>query len=110
MDDFTRSLLSNPEVLAVNQDPLGRQARRIHFDARTEIWSRTLADGSLAVGLFNRGRGVETITLEWQMIGLSGAQRVRNLWQRTDEGVATVSLSRIVARHGAVLLRLIPSR
>lgn len=58
MDDFTLSLLSNDEVLAVDQDPLGRQATRVKedLDAGTETWARPLADGTTAVGLFNRGR------------------------------------------------------
>jgi alpha-galactosidase len=58
LDDFTLSLLSNDEVLAVDQDPLGKQATRVKEDleAGTEIWARPLADGTTAVGLFNRGR------------------------------------------------------
>src|SRR5205823_806195 len=58
VDDFTLSLLSNDEVLAVNQDALGKQARKVGGDAKsgTEVWARPLADGTMAVGLFNRGR------------------------------------------------------
>ena len=58
MDDFTLSLLSNDEVLAVDQDPLGKEATRVKEDkaAGTEVWMRPLADGTIAVGLFNRGR------------------------------------------------------
>jgi alpha-galactosidase len=58
LDEFTISLLSNDEVLAVDQDELGKQARRVHEDRRagTEVWARPLADGTIAVGLFNRGR------------------------------------------------------
>ncbi|HEY1684835.1 MAG TPA: putative Ig domain-containing protein [Tepidisphaeraceae bacterium] len=58
LDDFTLSLLTNDEVLAIDQDPLGKEARRIAVDeqAGTEVWARPLADGTMAVGLFNRGR------------------------------------------------------
>jgi alpha-galactosidase len=58
MDDFTLSLLTNDEVLAIDQDPLGQEARRVKEDAKIgiEIWSRPLSDGATAVGLFNRGR------------------------------------------------------
>jgi alpha-galactosidase len=58
LDDFTLSLLSNDEVLAVDQDPLGKEARRVKEDTKAgiEIWARPLADGTTAVGLFNRGR------------------------------------------------------
>ncbi len=58
LDDFTLGLLSNDEVLAVDQDPLGKQATRVKEDVESgiEIWARPLADGTMAVGLFNRGR------------------------------------------------------
>jgi alpha-galactosidase len=58
LDDFTLGLLTNDEVLAVDQDALGRQATRVKEDkaAGVEVWARPLADGTTAVGLFNRGR------------------------------------------------------
>jgi len=54
-DDWTTALLSNPEVLAVNQDPLGKAAVRVAVDNKIEVWSKTLTDGSQAVALINRG-------------------------------------------------------
>jgi alpha-galactosidase len=56
LDEFTLSLLTNDEVLAVNQDPLGKQAARIKNDGDVEVWAKPMEDGSLAVGLFNRGK------------------------------------------------------
>lgn len=106
LDAFTMALLTNPEVLEVNQDPLGRQARRVAVKDKLEVWARTLADGSLAVGLFNRGRGEATVTAKWSDLGLDGPQSVRNLWSRQDEGVFDGEYSAYVSRHGAVMVRI----
>lgn len=106
VDEFTLALLTNPEVLEVNQDPRGQQARRIAAKEHVEVWARTLADGSLAVGLFNRGRQEAPVTAEWKELGLSGRQVVRNLWQRRDEGAFEASFTAAVPRHGAVLLKI----
>jgi len=106
LDTFTLSLLSNDEVIAVDQDPLGRAAGRVWSDARREIWARTLADGTMAVGLFNRGLQPAEVTVEWQQLGLQGRQPVRDLWQRRDLGVLQEKFTATVPRHGAVLLKV----
>ncbi len=106
LDEFTLALLTNPEVLEVNQDPLGRQAGRVWERERLEVWSRTLDDGSLAVGLFNRRRTQETINVTWEDLGISGPHLARNLWTRQDEGVYLLGYSGIVAPHGAVMLKI----
>jgi alpha-galactosidase len=108
LDEFTLAVLTNPEVIEVNQDPLGLQAARVAEvpAERTEVWARSMADGTMAVGLFNRGRRETTVTVKWDDIGLEGSQPVRNLWLRQDEGVFDGSYSAKVPRHGAVLLRV----
>ncbi|MBU0717740.1 MAG: glycoside hydrolase family 27 protein, partial [Planctomycetes bacterium] len=106
LDEFTLAVLTNPEVLEVNQDPLGEQGRRITTCGRQEVWARSLADGSLAVGLFNRSRRPETVTVTWPDLSLTGPQSVRNLWARRDEGRFAREYSTVVAGHGAVLLRV----
>ena len=106
LDEFTLALLTNPEVLEVNQDPLGRQARCVAAVDELEVWSRPLADGSLAVGLFNRGRGEAMVTANWDDLELSGPQPVRNLWLRQDEGVFDGAYSANVPRHGAVMIKV----
>lgn len=106
LDEFTLAVLTNPEVLEVNQDPLGRQARRVAEGDQVEAWARPLADGSTAVGLFNRGRAEAPVTVKWSDLGLSGKQTVRNLWLRKDEGVHEGSFTAGVPRHGAVMLRV----
>jgi alpha-galactosidase len=106
LDDFTLALLTNPEVLAVNQDPLGRQAARIDVEERQEVWARLLADGTYAVGLFNRSRWPAPVFVDWRDLQLAGPQPVRNLWLRTDEGVFEDGYSSTVQGHGAVMLKI----
>jgi alpha-galactosidase len=76
LDQFQIDLLSNDEVLDVNQDALGKQAYRRSQDGPLEVWSKPLSDGTIAVGLFNRGVERAKVTAKWQDLGLSGSQPV----------------------------------
>jgi alpha-galactosidase len=104
IDEFTTNLLGNPEVIAVNQDTLGKAAGRTMQNGRTEVWARKLSDGRVAVGLFNRDLVAQTVTVKWSDLGLSGAQPVRDLWQRKDLGDKRDELSVTVPRHGVLLV------
>jgi alpha-galactosidase len=106
LDAFTLALLTNPEVLEVSQDPLGRQASRIKAQQRLEVWARPLADGSTAVGLFNRSRKEREIAVFFSDLGLEGPQRVRDLWLRRDEGVFDDGFTADVPGHGAFMLKI----
>jgi alpha-galactosidase len=112
LDRFTTDLLSNDEVLAVDQEPFGRQAMRIARDGWTEVWGRQLGDGSYAVGLFNRGPYASTVTVKWSDIprdmGIVSTipHRVRELWVQKDVGSFSRSYTSMVPRHGAVMLRI----
>jgi len=109
LDDFTLNLLTNDEVLAVNQDPLGRQARRLTVYGPREVWAKDLADGSTAVGLFNRADdGPRTVTVEWSDLGIRGPRRVRDLWRQRDLGVFDGEFRAPVLVHGVVLVRIGP--
>lgn len=110
MDDFTFGLLANDEVLDVDQDSLGRPARRVKKDGDLEVWARPLEDGSVAVGLFNRGEGTKTIGVDWKELGIEGPQIVRDLWRQKDVGTGafTGSFEGLVGRHGVLLVRLRP--
>jgi alpha-galactosidase len=108
MDDFTLSLLTNDEVIEVDQDPLGQPGKRIAKNGDLEVWAKAMEDGSLAVGLFNRGNAVSAVTVQWSDLGLSGKQRVRDLWRQSDVGVFETEFQAAVARHGVVLVRLWP--
>ncbi len=108
LDDFTLGLLTNDEVIEVDQDPLGRPGRRASKAGDLEVWVKDMEDGSKAVGLFNRGQGVSEVTANWEDIGVSGNQRVRDLWRQKDLGIAAGSFKAYVARHGVVLVRVWP--
>jgi alpha-galactosidase len=109
LNDFTLSLLTNDEVLDVNQDPLGKQARRVTQAEDLEVWAKEMEDGSIAVGLFNRGESENKVAVNWSDLSLSGKQIVRDLWRQKDLGEFENQFSATVGRHGVVLVRLRPS-
>ena len=106
LDDFTLSLLTNDEVIEVNQDPLGQAAGRIAENGRTEVWAKKMEDGSHAVGLFNRGPIETEVTLNWSDLGLSGSHKVRDLWRQQDLGKFKDGYTVSVRRHGAAMIRV----
>ena len=110
LDPFTLGLLTNDEVIAVNQDALGKQASRALRDEATEseVWAKDLEDGSKAVGLFNRGEMATTISLKWSDLGLSGAQQARDLWRQKDVESSADGYTVEVPRHGCVMLKVSP--
>jgi alpha-galactosidase len=106
IDDWTTNLLGNREMLGVNQDELGRAAGRKWSDGWTEVWARPLSDGTVAVGLFNRGPEAAIVTAAFADLGLSGSLLVRDLWLQKDLGRMNQKFSANVPRHGAVLIRV----
>lgn len=108
LDDFTLSLLTNDEVIDVDQDPRGKPGRRISMDGELEVWARDLADGSKAVGLFNRGEEQAAVTARWADLGLKGKQSVRDLWRQKDLGQFYGQFKANLPRHGVVLVRMRP--
>ena len=108
LDKFTISLLSNDEVLEVNQDPLGRQAYLARKDGEGEVWVKKMEDGSKAVGLFNRSSKELTVNAPWLQLGVYGKQRVRDLWRQKDLGIFEKAFGTKVPPHGVVLVRMIP--
>jgi alpha-galactosidase len=99
-------ILTNKEVIAVDQDPLGKQAKRVAKTGDTEVWARPLQDGAYAVGLFNRGETSAKVTARWTDVGFSGKGSVRDLWAHADRGSATDDFSADVPPHGVVLIRV----
>jgi alpha-galactosidase len=109
LDEFTLSLLTNDEVLDVNQDPLAKQAARVAKRGDLEVWAKDMEDGSKAVGLFNRGYLASDVTVNWSELGVTGKQRVRDLWRQKDLGEFTEKFTAVkVPRHGVLLVRLWP--
>ena len=102
-------ILTNHEVIAVNQDKEGKQGRRISKSGDQEIWSRKLVGDAQAVALFNRAPSAAKITVKWTDLGLASAPaHIRDLWSRTDIAPVNAEFSATVPPHGVVLLRLTP--
>jgi alpha-galactosidase len=106
LDQFTIDLLTNGEVLEVNQDPLGIQGTLRFKDGMFEMWARPLWDGTTAVAMFNRFIEKAEITARWSDIGLKGRQPVRDLWRQKDLGVFDGSFTASVPAHGALLVKI----
>jgi alpha-galactosidase len=106
LDEFTLNLLSNDEVLAVNQDSLGKQATRVSKDGNLQVYAKDLADGSKAVGLFNLGDKEATVTVKWSDLKISDPQIVRDLWRQKDLGESKDQFQINVASHGAELVKI----
>jgi alpha-galactosidase len=106
LDEFTLALLTNDEVLAVDQDALGKPASRRSVAGRTEVWARPLADGTTAVALYNRGPRRTRVVARWSDLGISGVQPVRDLWRRRDLGRVSDAFEVDVPQHGAVLIKV----
>jgi alpha-galactosidase len=106
MDPFTLDLLTNDEVLDIDQDPLGKPAGRKAKEGNTEVWARPLYDGTVAVGLFNRGRDRASVTAKWTDIGVHGRQPVRDLWQWKNLGAFDKQFTAAVPAHGCVLVKI----
>jgi alpha-galactosidase len=108
LDEFTLGLLTNDEVLDVNQDPLGRQAARVKRDGFREVWAKPMADGSLAVGFFNRGPFETEVSVALELLGVTGKPALRDLWRQRDLGEASGTLSYEIPRHGCMLVKVGP--
>jgi alpha-galactosidase len=107
-DPWTTALLTNPEVLFVNQDPLGVPARRRPCPSQpAEVWMKGLADGSTAIGVFNRGDKSLTISLPWRHLGFLSVPALRDLWLRKDLD-RQPQLASVLPPHGCLLLKVRP--
>lgn len=106
LDDFTLSLLTNDEIIEVDQDALGKPGYRVSKVGDAEVWIRQMEDGSHAVGLFNRSRNEIAITASWKDLDISGKQKVRDLWRQKELGEFKDKFTSIVPAHGVVMLRM----
>lgn len=113
MSTATKAIMTNPDVIAVNQDPLGKQATVVATPATNqEIWSKSLSGtNARAVALFNRTGAAASMTVQWSTIGLpAGAAVVRDLWNQKDLGSFTNSYTAAsVPMHGVVMLKIVSS-
>ena len=109
LDPFTLNLLTNDEVLALDQDPLGKQATPIMTEGSLQVWVKELSDGTKAVGLFNLGEKAENFTVPFSRIGLEGKQQLRDVWRQKDLGTVSDAVKASVPPHGVVLLKTVKS-
>jgi len=106
MTPETLDILTNKEVIAVDQDAKGVQGRRVAQEGPLEVWAKPLADGGIAVGLFNRGESGNPVTVSFKDIGIQGSAKVRDLWMHKDLGSFNGSYTAEIPRHGAVLIKI----
>ncbi len=98
-------ILTNEEVIAIDQDLLGRQARRVKQDGDLETWTRSLEGGDVAVGLFNRGTTPAQMTIRCDELQMCGAYTLRDVWSHQDLGRFGPEYATSIPAHGVVLLR-----
>jgi alpha-galactosidase len=124
LDDFTLNLLSNDEVIEVNQDPLGKPARLVSEENGVQIWKKPMEDGSLAVGLFytdDFGKTPEsyfrwgdetakTFTFDFAKARLKGKWQLRDIWRQINLGEFEGSFKTEIRHHGVVMLRMFPQK
>jgi alpha-galactosidase len=106
LDAFTLNLLENDEVIAVDQDALGKEARVVAHVGETRVYAKELADGSKAIGLFNLGETEQLVTVNWRDCALEGRLHVRDLWRQKDLGSFKDSFTATVPRHGVILIKV----
>jgi alpha-galactosidase len=106
-DAWTRALLTNEEVLAVNQDPLGAHGRRTALGSN-EMWVRELSGGRKAVAFFNRGSQDTTLSATLSELGISETPTIRDAWQRSEVTARDGTLSADVPGGAALLFTLAP--
>ncbi len=106
LDEFTLNILCNPEVIEVDQDPLGKCGSVIMKTDDRFLMVKNLADGSMAVGFFNRGKSTTEVTVNWAELQLSGKQSVRDLWRQKEMGVYKQKFSAQVPANGVVMIKI----
>ena len=105
MSKETSSILLNREVIAIDQDPLGKQAQRVISDGSVEVWQRPLADGSSAVAIFNRSSSSQPAHFKWSSLGYAEAPQLRDLWKHVPLSEDGADFSAELPPHGVILLR-----
>jgi alpha-galactosidase len=107
MSSEIRAILTNKDVIAVDQDVAGKQGTRISKSGDSEVWAKPLSDGSKAVALFNRGASEATVSITWAEAGFKATPRhAQDLWLHKDISLNGAEFSAVVPSHGVVMLRV----
>jgi alpha-galactosidase len=105
LDDFTLNLITNDEVLAIDQDPLGVQALPVIKEKNIHVYKKRLADGNYALGIFNISDETVTYKLSFINAGLNKELRLRDLWRQKDLGNFSNVFEDAIPSHGVRLLK-----
>jgi alpha-galactosidase len=107
MPDSVRKILIAPEIISVDQDSRGMQGYKVYDNGKQEIYNKPLSDGTTAVLLLNKDKDSSRITVTWGQLGLSGSQKVRDLWERKDLGLFKDSFTtERLGQHGLMFLKI----
>jgi hypothetical protein len=106
IDDFTYNLLANDEVIAIDQDPLGKAAIQVVKNNDYQIWVKELNDGGRAIGIFNLSDSDKTIKVNWADLGLKDYKQVRDVWRQKEVGKFGKSFETTVFNHGVAMLKV----
>ena len=106
MTQATKDILLNKEVIAIDQDKLGKQGDRVYAEGSVEVWSRDLADGSKAVGLFNLADTKSHMVLDFEKLGLTTQAKGRDLWLHKDIGAIAPGYNATLPPHSVLLLKI----
>lgn len=110
MTDEVKAILTDTEVIAIDQDPLGRQGYRLSREPNREVWVKELSDGNWAVCVLNAGDKSARIKLSWkELTFLKSEYKVRDLWEKKNLGTTKKDISRMVEPHDVILIRLTPT-
>lgn len=110
LDAFTLNVLCNPEVIDINQDPLGQCGEVVILNSKTFLMIKDLENGDKAVGLFNRSDKAEDVPVDRTVLGMTGRLKARDLWSQRDIGMFNSHFSHPVPPRGVKMLRLTPAR
>jgi alpha-galactosidase len=106
LDEFTLNLLTNDEILEVDQDPLGEEAHCARKKGSAEIWSKNMENGDKILGIFNRGRWQRKIEVDLGDLGITNVVKARDLWRQQDLGQLQIKSTYKIPAHGVMMLRL----
>ncbi|MDR1672916.1 MAG: alpha-galactosidase [Bacteroidales bacterium] len=106
MSKETLEILTNKEIIAINQDKLFRQAQKIHSENGVDIWEKPLADGSKAIALLNRENKVQEFALVSKQFNINGKSKIRDLWQHKDLGKMGKERTFTIEKHGIIVLKI----
>jgi alpha-galactosidase len=105
LDNFTLNLLTNDDVLAIDQDALGKSARKVYEKDNIQVWVKDREDGTKAFGIFNLNLKAQKATINFSDLKLSSQLKLRDVWRQKDLGVFKNAYTAYLPAHGVVLLK-----